>query len=165
VLIETERLILRRLTEADADGLVDLFNDPEVRRFISVNHPFTREDALARLRSDAYEWDDLGHRVAAIEERASGRFAGRVVLYDWPQFAETEIGWTLVGWARGKGYATEAARAFSEWGFANLGARYLISLINVDNERSKRVAERLGMTVLRHDELDGEPHLVYALSR
>ena len=163
--IETERLILRRLTEADADGLVELFNDPEVRRFISVKHPYTREDALARVRSDSREWDDLGHRIVAIEERASGRFAGRVVLYDWPQFAETEIGWTLMAWARGKGYATEAARAFSQWGFATLGASYLISLINPDNEPSKRVAERLGMKLLRHDELDGEPHLVYGLSR
>jgi RimJ/RimL family protein N-acetyltransferase len=53
----------------------------------------------------------------------------------------------------------------ADWGFANLEVPYLISLIDPANERSKAVAERLGMRVLRQDELEGEPHLVYALSR
>lgn len=163
--IETERLTLRRLTETDADGLVELFNDAEVRRFISVKQPYTREDALARIRADVDEWELLGHRVVAVEERPTGRFAGRVLLYDWEELGESEIGWTLVARARGNGYATEAARALIDWAFANLDVPYLISVIAVDNEPSKRVAERLGMQVLRHQELDGEPHVIYALSR
>lgn len=163
--IETGRLILRRLDEADADGLVELFNDGEVRRFIDVKDGYDRADALERIRDDAREWDELGHRVLAIEERDSARFAGRVLLYDWPQWGETEIGWTLVPGARGKGYATEAARAYVEWGFEQLGAPYFISLINVDNGPSRRVAERLGMSVLREEQFEGEPHLVYVLRR
>jgi RimJ/RimL family protein N-acetyltransferase len=165
VRIETERLILRRLREGDADALVELFNDPEVRRFIAVKQPYTRGDALARIRMDQHEWNELGHRIVAIEERSTGRFAGRVMLLDWPQFRETEVGWTLLAEARGKGIATEAARALADWGFANLEVPYLISLIDPANEPSKAVADRLGMSVLRHDELDGEPHLVYALRR
>jgi RimJ/RimL family protein N-acetyltransferase len=165
VRIETARLILRRLDEADADGLVELFNDAEVQRFIAVRLPYGRERALERIRDDEREWDELGHRVLAIEERATGRFAGRVLLYDWPQFGETEIGWTLVPGARGKGYASEAARAFTKWGFEHLDVPYFISLINPDNAPSRRVADRLGMSLLREDELEGEPHLVYALRR
>jgi RimJ/RimL family protein N-acetyltransferase len=164
VRLETERLTLRRLTHADADGLVELFNDPEVRDFIAVNG-YTHANAVARIAADEHEWTELGHRVLAIEERSSGRFAGRIVLWDWPQFAETELGWTLLPDARGRGIATEAARAVADWGFANLEVPYLISLIDPANERSIAVAERLGMTVLRRDELDGEPHLVYGLSR
>jgi RimJ/RimL family protein N-acetyltransferase len=164
VRIDTGRLTLRRLDEADADGLVELFNDPEVRRFISVEGTYDRERALERIRDDAREWDELGHRILAIEEPETGRFAGRVLLYDWP-WGETEIGWTLLPGARGKGYATEAARAYVEWGFEHLAAPYFISLINVDNDRSRRVAERLGMTVLREQEFEGEPHLIYALQR
>ena len=163
VLIATERLTLRRLSEADADGLVELFNDPEVQRFLAVELPYPRQRALERIHADAHEWDALGHRVLAIEDPATGRFAGRVLLYDWPQFGETEIGWTLLPGARGKGYATEAARAFAEWGFANLNVPYLISLIDPGNEASRRVAERLGMNVLRRELLAGEPHDVYAL--
>jgi RimJ/RimL family protein N-acetyltransferase len=165
VRIETERLTLRRLTHDDADGLVELFNDPEVRRFIAVTGPYTHANAAARIEADEHEWSELGHRVLAIEERSTGRFAGRIVLWDWPQLGETELGWTLIAGARGKGIATEAARAVADWGFANLEVPYLISLIDPANERSKAVAERLGMRVLRQDELEGEPHLVYALSR
>jgi RimJ/RimL family protein N-acetyltransferase len=165
VRIETDRLTLRRLSEDHADGLVELFNDPEVQRFIAVDGPYTRADALARIERDAHEWDDLGRRILAIEERATGRFVGRIVLWDWPQFGETELGWTLTAAGRGRGFATEGAQAVADWGFANLEVPYLISLINPENERSKAVAERLGMSVLREDELDGEPHLVYALRR
>jgi RimJ/RimL family protein N-acetyltransferase len=165
VRIETERLLLRRLSEPDADAFAELFNDPQVLRFIAVKQPYTRDDALERIRDDVRAWDELGQRIVAIEERATGRFAGRVLLYDWPQFGETEIGWTLMADARGRGYATEAARALIEWGFANLDVPYLVSMVNRDNEPSRRVAERLGMSVLREEELDGEPHLVYALRR
>lgn len=135
-----------------------------MQRWIAVDPPYTRERALARIESDPREWAD-GRRILAIEERDSGRFVGRIVLWDWPQFGETELGWTLTTAGRGHGYATEGARAVAGWAFANLVVPYLISLIDPLNERSKRVAERLGMTVLREDELDGEPHLVYALQR
>jgi RimJ/RimL family protein N-acetyltransferase len=164
VRIDTERLTLRRLDEADAGGLVELFNDAQVRRFIDVNGVYDRERALERIHDDEREWNELGHRVLAIEERDGGRFAGRVLLYDWP-WGETEIGWTLLPGARGKGYATEAARAYVEWGFEHLDAPYFISLINPDNAPSRRVADRLGMSVLREQELEGEPHLIYALRR
>jgi hypothetical protein len=72
---------------------------------------------------------------------------------------------SLLPGARGKGYATEAARAYVEWGFEHLDAPYFISLINPDNAPSRRVADRLGMSVLREQEFEGEPHLIYALRR
>ena len=164
-MIETERLVLRRFAPADVDDLVALQADPEVRHYIQVAQPFGREQATERVQSDAAEWQERGRRMLAIEERAGGRFLGRVTLHDWAQFGETEIGWALRGDARGQGFATEAARAYMIWGFRNLDVAYLTAMIRPDNARSIAVAARLGMTELRTDVLSGRPVVVYSVSR
>jgi RimJ/RimL family protein N-acetyltransferase len=63
--IETERLLLRRLSMADVDGLVALYSDPEVRRYIHVPDGYGRDQAIDRVDADAREWDDLGHHDPA----------------------------------------------------------------------------------------------------
>ena len=142
-----------------------LQSDREVRHYIQLDQPFSREQATARVEADEAEWEELGHRMLAIEERAGGRLVGRVTLDDWAQFGETEIGWALRGDARGQGFATEAARAYMAWGFRNLDVPYLTAMIRPDNARSIAVAARLGMAELRTDLLSGRPVVVHAVSR
>ena len=164
-MIETERLLLRRFALPDVDDFVALQADREVSRYIQVAQPFGREQATERVQSDEAEWQERGRRLLAIEERAGGRFLGRVTLHDWEQFGETEIGWALRGDARGQGFATEAARAYMAWGFRNLDVPYLTAMIRPDNAPSIAVAARLGMTEVRSDVLSGNPVVVYAVSR
>ena len=164
-MIETERLLLRRFAPADVDDFVALQTDPEVSRYIQVAQPFGRQQAGERIQADEAEWRERGRRMLAIEERASGRFVGRVTLHDWEQFGETEVGWALRGDARGRGFATEAARAYASWGFRNFAVPYLTAMIRPDNARSIAVAARLGMTELRTDVLSGNPVVVYSVTR
>jgi RimJ/RimL family protein N-acetyltransferase len=65
----------------------------------------------------------------------------------------------------GEGFATEAGRACLDWGFRDLGLPYVTAMILLDNQRSIRVAERLGMTPLRSDSLMELPVVVYAIER
>jgi len=164
-MIETQRLLLRRFASADVDDFVALQADPEVRRYIQLAQPFGREQASERIQNDEVEWQERGRRMLAIEERAGGRFLGRVTLHHWAQFGETEVGWALRGDARGRGFATEAARAFADWGFRNFDVPYLTAMIRPDNARSIAVAARLAMTELRTDVLSGNPVVVYSVSR
>jgi RimJ/RimL family protein N-acetyltransferase len=163
--IETERLTLRRFVLADVEELVALQADPEVSRFIPVTSPYGREQATERVHTDDKAWHERGRRSLAIEERATRRFLGRVTLYDWEHLQETEVGWVLHNHARGKGFATEAARACVSWGFENLPVPYLTAMIRPTNPRSIEVAKRLGMTPLRTDVLSEEPVVVHAISR
>jgi RimJ/RimL family protein N-acetyltransferase len=162
LLIETERLLLRRFSPGDLDEFVALHADPEVTRFIL---PFDRAEAEERLRKDEAEWHERGHGFLAVVAKDSGEFLGRMAIKYWPQFGETEVGWTLRRSAWGKGYATEAGRACVDWAFANLGVPYLTAMIAPGNARSIAVAERLGFSRLRDDELLGEPIVVYAVRR
>lgn len=164
-MIETARLRLRRLEPGDVDELVALYADPQVRRFIPGAERYSHRQALARVEGDERHWDEKGQRFLAVVERESDRFLGRVMLYDWPQFEETEVGWILAAPARGLGYATEAGAATLSWGFAHLSVPYITAMVHPDNFASLAVAERLGMEPLRNDVLFGQRAIVHSVSR
>lgn len=161
-MIETERLTLRPLETSDVDAFVALHADPEVNRFVGA---YSRQQALERLAAIERQWDERGHGLCAVELRASGEFIGRSGLQYWQQFDEVELGWTLRTEHWGRGYATEAARACLDRGFATLEADYFTALIRPGNTPSVKVAERLGFSPRRQDELNGNPVTVYALDR
>jgi RimJ/RimL family protein N-acetyltransferase len=162
VVIETERLVLRPIRLADIDEFLALHADPEVTRFV---RSLDRSQAEERLENTEREWEQRGHGMFTIRDRATNRFLGRAGLKHWPQFEETEVGWMLHRDAWGHGYATEAARACTDWGFAQLPVPYLTAMIQPENVRSVRVAERLRLTPLRTDVLLGDDVVVYALNR
>ena len=177
VVLETERLVLRRFTEDDADDLFDLDGDPEVTRFITGGRPTPRDvilaDTLPRfLRS--YELFE-GFGVWAAVERSTGDFIG------WFEFhpplgrgpEEAELGYRLRRSAWGKGYATEGSRALIRRGFTELGARRVVAETMAVNAASRRVMEKAGLTYVRtfHQEwpwrVEGEEHgdVEYALTK
>jgi RimJ/RimL family protein N-acetyltransferase len=162
VQLETRRLLLRPISMADLDEFAALHADPEVTRFI---FSFDRPESEERLRKDEREWRERGHGLLAMLDRESGRFLGRTGLKHWTEFDETEVGWVLRRDAWGHGYATEAARACLEWGFSELEVPYLTAMISPGNDRSIRVAERLGMTPLRDDVVFGQPVVVHSTDR
>ncbi|MFE2870360.1 GNAT family N-acetyltransferase [Embleya sp. NPDC059259] len=161
-MIETERLSLRPLAISDVDAFVALHADPRVNRFVGT---FSRQQALERLAVVERQWAERGHGLCAVELRSNGEFIGRSGLQYWEQFDEVELGWTLRAEHWGHGYATEAARACLDWGFASLQEDYFTALMRPGNEPSVKVAQRLGFSPRRQDTLNGSPVTVYALDR
>lgn len=161
-MIETERLLLRRVTVDDVAELVAIHADPDITRFMGV---WDHASALEWLRGVDQNWRMHGYGRLAITDRASGRLLGRTGLMFLSQFSETELGWTLRRDEWGRGYATEAARACADWAFGDFEIPYLTSFIEPGNERSVRVASRLGMTPLRSDVFHDRPMIVHAVTR
>ena len=79
-----------------------------------------------------------------VEERSTGVFLGRVGPLRPPAWTEYEIAWSLAPGARGRGYATEAARAAIDWSFEHFPLDRIVSVIDPRNEASRKVAERPG---------------------
>ena len=153
VFVETERLILRRLTEDDADNLVELDGDSEVMRFINGGRPTPREeienDVLpAFLR---YYERFAGYGFWAAEEKTAARFVGWFHLRPAPESppGEVELGYRLRRSAWGKGYATEGSRALIEKAFAELGVERVFATTMVVNVASRRVMEKAGLRFVR----------------
>jgi RimJ/RimL family protein N-acetyltransferase len=160
ILLETERLILRRLTEDDLDNLVELDSDPEVMRYLS-DGPATPRDVIERdilpRCLGSYE-GSAGFGVWAAIEKAGGDFLGWISLrsHDDSPPGEVELGYRLRRAAWGKGYATEGSRALIRKGFTELGMRRVVATTYEYNLASRRVMERLGMSHVRSYRLTPE---------
>ena len=174
VLLETDRLILRRFTDADADRLVSLDADPEVTRFITGGVP-EFDEAMLRAWLTQYErWPAYG-TFAAIE-KASAEFIGWFHLRPATEDVEAdepELGYRLRKDAWGKGYATEGSRALIDMAFTDLGATRIFAETMSINTGSRRVMERAGMRFVRAFHADwpvripGDEHgdVEYAVTR
>jgi RimJ/RimL family protein N-acetyltransferase len=157
--LETDRLRLREWREEDHAPLVAFYTDAAVARFISV--PRNRADAWRFLAVRSGHWSLRGYGPWALEEKASGQWVGHCGLWfphGWP---EPELMWSLAPAARGRGYATEAARRARDYAYRDLGWTTLVSCIVPENVASQRVAQRLGATLERTIELVGHQTGLY----
>jgi RimJ/RimL family protein N-acetyltransferase len=113
----------------------------------------TREETEAFLDGQLAHWAQHGFGCWTAREIASERLIGYLGL-SVPTFLPeilpaVEVGWRLAPTAWGNGYATEGADAALREAFTTLGLDWVCSLPQADNPRSGRVAERLGMQLIR----------------
>lgn len=148
--LRTERLLLRGFRETDLDAFAAIGADPEVMRYLGDGRTFGRDDAWRQMAMFLGHWALRGFGPWAVEERSTGAYVGRVGLYCPEGWPGPEVGWVLARAHWGKGFALEAARAALDHAFRVLGWSRAISVIQPDNARSIRVAERLG------ERLDGD---------
>ena len=153
VLLETERLFLRRFTTADVDNLVELDGDPEVMRFINGGKPTSRDevrnDILPRFLQYYERFDGYGFWAAI--EKSTGEFVG------WFHFRpdeksgphEPELGYRLRRSAWGKGFATEGSRALIRKGFTEFEVQRVFASTMTVNVASRRVMEKAGLKFVR----------------
>jgi RimJ/RimL family protein N-acetyltransferase len=153
VFLETERLLLRRFTDADVDNLVALDSDPEVMRFLNGGEPTPREvirnEILPRFLHSYAEYGGLGYWAAI--GKSTGEFLGWFALHpeEGGDSDNMALGYRLRKAAWGKGYATEGARALIRKGFTEFGVRRVFATTYQDNRASRRVMEKAGLRFVR----------------
>ena len=160
--LHTERLVVRELTADDVEALAAVFADPAVLWWEPA--PYTREQTQRWLDATLRRYRDDGCAEYAVVIESTGDLIGDCgpVYRDIEGERLPELGWDLRSDMWGHGYATEAARGVLTHA-AGLGLRRLFSLIVPDNERSRGVARRLGMTVERQVVWANRPHDLWAL--
>jgi RimJ/RimL family protein N-acetyltransferase len=129
--------------------------DPEVREHLG--DPLTREQSDASIALFQAEFDQRGYGWWAVEVLSTGEFVGFAGLDqvdDGMPFTGVEIGWRLARGAWGHGYATEAALASLDFGFAVLGLAEILAMTTAGNLRSQAVMRRIGMTRDPADDFD-----------
>ncbi len=146
ILLETERLILRRLSLADLGNMARLNSDPDVMRYIGDGAVWSRAQSEARIRRilKVYEiYPGLGLWIG--EEKSARRFIGAYALIYIPKTTEVEVGYRLCKSAWGRGLATEGAKALVRYGMFELGLDRVVGLTHPDNEPSKNVLMKSGL--------------------
>lgn len=164
--LETERLVMRGHRLEDFADCLEMWSDAEVTRFIG-GKPQSAEDVWARMLRYAGHWQMLGFGYWLVTERESGRFVGEVGFADFhrditPSFdGIPEIGWALIPWAHGQGFASEAIRAALAWGETRFEGRETGCMISPENRASIRVAEKVGYRQLCRTVYKDQPSIVY----
>ena len=163
-MIETERLALRRFTDADRDTLARWNADPEFTRHLAGVQ--TREQSDASFDRWQRHWEEHGFGLLAVEWRATGELIGRTgpqFHRSWP--ADPEIGWALDPPWWGRGIATEAGSACLEWAFGTLGFARVVSITTEGNVASRNVMRKLGFELHTIVASEWGPLWVHALDR
>ena len=157
----TERLVVRRLTVADAPFILVLLNDPAWLEFIGDKGVRTEEDARNYLLHGPiamYEREGFG---LFLVERAHDRIpVGMCGLIRRPSLADVDIGFAFLPEYRGQGYAYEAAAAVMAYGRDTVGLARIVAITSPANARSSALLEKLGMVLEKTVMLDGHDHEV-----
>jgi RimJ/RimL family protein N-acetyltransferase len=157
--LETERLRLRAWREVDLAPFAAFCADETAGRFLGGTSDAA--GAWRRMALQVGHWVLRGYGAWALDEKASQAWVGYCGLWNPHGWPEPEVMWGLAPGARGRGYATEAARAARGYAYGRLGWTTLISCIAPENIASQRVAERLGATLERSIEINGRPAGIY----
>jgi len=164
VILTTERLTLRELTEADAEQLYHLNANPNVTRFVSEPALPDVAAALAILRDIVFpQYRAYGCGRWAVLAREDGAFLGWCGLKYLPDSGDYDIGYRFFEHAWGHGYATEAAAACIRWGRQRFPGARIVGRAIPDNARSIRVLGKLGLRFVRLEHEGGETLALYAL--
>ncbi|MGW9438352.1 GNAT family N-acetyltransferase [Streptomyces sp. NPDC055607] len=144
--INTDRLVLRALEEADAPALTEMMNDELVGAWTAVPQPFTEAAAREWITGYAPAERAAGRGLdLAVTEFLTQRLVGVVQLgnTNW-RVRSTELSYIVAPWARGEGYATEAALATARWLFNDRKFERLELRTAADNTASQQVAQKIG---------------------
>lgn len=176
LVVETERLILRRWRPEDLEEFARLNADPRVMEFFPAT--MSRAETEMMIRTIEERIDQHGFGLWAAELKSSKGLIGFIGLnvpgYPLPFSPCVEIGWRLGCDHWSKGYAQEGARAALRVGLEQFGLNEIVSFTAVNNMRSRNVMEKIGMTRdLRGDFdhpklVEGHPlrrHVLYRLSK
>ncbi|MGW1883684.1 GNAT family N-acetyltransferase [Streptomyces sp. NPDC001970] len=144
--ISTERLVLRAFEPADAPALAEMMNDELVAAWTAVPQPYTEAAARGWITEYAPTERVAGRGIdLAVTEFLTQRLVGVVQLSktDW-RVRSTEISYVIAPWARGEGYASEAALATAQWLFRDQKFERLEVRTAADNAASQQVAQKIG---------------------
>lgn len=146
--LETKHLILRPMLQSDFESLYLIFTDPKVMASFNED-PFTREQMLRWLQRNLDHQKEFGYGLYSVILKETSELIGDCGLEQMEVngLQVAELGYDFRSEFWNQGYATEAATAVREHAFDVLKLPMLISLIRVGNLASKRVAEKMGMTL------------------
>jgi RimJ/RimL family protein N-acetyltransferase len=146
VILETERLNLRKLSESDAGFILELLNEPSFLHNIGDKGVRNNDDAIQYILTgpiDSYERHGFGQWL--VELKDSGVPIGMCGLMKKDALPDVDIGFAFLPRFWSKGYAVEVASAVMAYGSRELGLRRIVAVVNPDNEGSIRVLEKIGL--------------------
>ncbi|MGE7766272.1 GNAT family N-acetyltransferase [Peribacillus sp. NPDC096540] len=145
--LETERLVMRKITMKDADDMYAYASNSEVSRFVTWEPHRSLSDTKDFIQFVLQNYEDNKLAPWGIEHKDNGEFIGTIDFVSWQLNHQiAEIGYVLASQYWGKGIITEAAKKVIEFGFENMNLVRIQARCFVDNLGSERVMQKVGMS-------------------
>lgn len=164
--LETERLILREMTEDDIDALTLVLGDPVNMKYYPYR--FDEERVRGWIRRNLERYRVFGFGLWALCRKDTGEMIGDcgLTMQSINGRILPEIGYHIRRDCHRRGYAGEAAAAVRDWTFANTPFNVIFSYMTAENEASARTAAAYGCRqVEEYTDETGEANRVFALTR
>jgi RimJ/RimL family protein N-acetyltransferase len=157
MVLETQRLSLRRFSLEDAAFVLAMVNDPAWLEHIGDRNVRTLEDARAYLRKGALDmYERMGFGMYVVTLKSSDEPIGTCGLIKRDGLDDIDIGFAFLPQFRGQGFALESAAAVLEYGKSALGLKRIVAIVSPANQRSIRILERIGLKFERPMKLPGD---------
>jgi RimJ/RimL family protein N-acetyltransferase len=157
--LETERLLLARLSYDHCEFIFELVNEPSFKRYIGDKDVQSLEDAQRYLREGPIgSYERFGYGLFLVNVKETGLPAGICGLVKREEFDDPDLGFAFLERYRRNGYASESARAVLEYGFDDLGLDRIIAMADPENAPSVRLLENLGFTYERKVRMPEDDH-------
>jgi len=145
-MFKTERLSVRHFGPDDLDAFAECA-DPEVMRYVGDGATLPRAEVARWIDACQQKYAARGYGTSAVFEKEMGEFVGYCGVVRAPGNAFDELIYVFHRRAWGRGYATEVGRAMLAYVFAHSSLNKIYATIYADNHTSRKVADKLGMTV------------------
>jgi RimJ/RimL family protein N-acetyltransferase len=159
--LRTARLVATKVSREDLGFCLAMDRDERVMAFIGGPRP--PEQTRRNLDDSLAQWSRLGFGVYVLRDAGTGAPVGRAGLYrrELDGVMETDLGYTFLPEAWGKGYATEIGAAVLRAGFEGARLATIVAFTAADNAASRRVMEKLGMRYEKDFEYVGKRRVLY----
>jgi len=145
LILETDRLQLRRLSLEDAAFILRLLNEPSFIQHIGDRGVRTIDDARGYiLKGPIASYEKFGFGLWIVEAKSSGLPIGMCGLLKRDILDDVDIGYALLPEFWSQGYALESASAVVAYAQEKLGSKRVLAVVNPDNQRSIRLLEKVG---------------------
>lgn len=164
----TERLLIKKLEESDIPAWTEFFKNNPSLPYLGIDLNKTPEESAKEwieFQLKRYQENRYGHH--ALIEKESGKFVGMcgLLTQNMEGKQEIEIGYSLLPEFWGKGFATEAARFFRDFGFEHKNLEHIISIIDIRNIASQKVAVKNGMIINRQVKYHNLDVYIYEITK
>jgi RimJ/RimL family protein N-acetyltransferase len=148
--LETERLVLRRLTVEDSKFILEILNDTLWLRFIGDKGVRTLDDAREYiLKNPIAMYERLRFGLYLVELKEKGVSIGICGLIKRDSLEDVDVGFAFLPKFRGKGYAYESASAVMMYGRRTFGLTRIVAITTPDNYGSAKLLKKLGLSFER----------------
>lgn len=166
-LLETQRLYFRELVASDAEAMFEMDSDPEVHLYLGNNPLKTIDEVYPVIENLQWQYKEFGMARMAVILKETNEFLGWAGLKRERNLPDrgifTDLGYRFLKKHWGKGYATEAAKAFVQYGFGVMKLEKINAYADVPNLASRKALEKAGLKHIENFDYEGTEEAWYEI--